>query len=337
MIDLLYKLCSIPAVSGREEKLRDFIISQIEGYAEYSVDPNGNLICFKKGKKRPQKKVMADAHIDEVGIIASFITSEGFVKFQTVGGIDPAVMLARKVIFENGTVGVVGMKPVHLLSADEKKAMPKIDSLYIDIGASTKEEAEAQVSVGDTAAFYSCPAALGAEKLLARGIDDRAGVAVLISILKLDAEYDFYATFTVQEEVGLRGAKTAAYTVSPDAAVILESTTAADLYGVAEDKKVCRLGEGPAISFMDRTTLYNKKLFDFANGIDIPHQVKEFVSGGNNAGSVHLSKSGVPTITVSLPTRYIHSPSCVASLRDLGDMQRYSIALIEALASGEVL
>ena len=336
MLELLKKLCSIPSVSGREDALRKFIISQIEGYAEFSVDPMGNLICFKAGKKPAAKKVMVDAHMDEVGIIASGISSDGFVKFQTVGGIDPAVMLARKVVFENGTEGVVGMKPVHLLSADEKKTMPKADSLYIDIGAASKEEAEGMVSVGDTAVFYSEPTLLG-ENLLARGIDDKAGIAVLINLLKSDAEYDFYATFTVQEEVGLRGAKTAAFTVSPDAAVILESTTAADLYGVAEDKKVCLLGRGPAISFMDRSTLYNKQLFDFANGIDIPHQVKEYVSGGNNAGAVHLSKSGVPTVTVSLPTRYIHSPSCVASLRDLSDMQRYSLALIEALASGEVL
>ena len=337
MLELLKKLCRIPAVSGREDALRDFIINEIKGFAEYSADPSGNLICFKRGKKPAVKKIMVDAHMDEVGIIASFITADGFVKFQTVGGIDPAVMLARKVVFENGVVGVVGMKPVHLLSADEKKKMPDVDSLYIDIGATSKEEAEALISVGDTAVFFSEPTLLGESSLLARGIDDRAGVALLISLLKSDAEYDFYATFTVQEEVGLRGAKTAAYGVSPDAAVILESTTAADLYGVSEDKKVCALGKGPAISFMDRSTLYNKKLFDFANAIPVRHQVKELVSGGNNAGAVHLSKSGVPTLTVSLPTRYIHSPSCVANINDLEDMLKFSAALITALASGEAL
>ena len=337
MLDLIRNLCKIPSVSGREEKLRDFIISKIEGCCEYEVDQSGNLICFKKGKKAAAKKVMVDAHMDEVGIIASYITEGGFVKFQTVGGIDTSVMLARKVVFENGTVGVVGMKPVHLLSADEKKTMPKAESLYIDIGAASKQEAESLISVGDVAVFYSEPLDLDTDKLLARGIDDKAGVAVLISILQLEAEYDFYATFSVQEEVGLRGAKTAAYTVSPNAAVILEATTAADLSGVAEDKKVCRVGCGPAISFMDRSTMYNKELFDFANAIPVRHQVKEYVSGGNNAGAVHLSKSGVPTLTVSLPTRYIHSPSCVASLCDLLDMQRFSLALINALASGEVL
>lgn len=337
MISLLNRLCTIPAVSGREEKLREFIINEIKDYAEYNVDQNGNLICFKRGKNRAAKKVMVDAHMDEVGIIASYITDSGFIKFETVGGIDTAVMLARRVVFENGVVGVVGMKPVHLLSADEKKTMPKTDSLYIDIGAADKKEAERYISVGDTAVFYSEPCQLGEFNLLARGIDDRAGVALLISILKLEAEYDFYATFTVREEVGLRGAKTAAYTLSPDAAVVLEATTAADVHGVEEDKKVCKLNFGPAISFMDKSTLYDRKLFDFANSIPLRHQIKEYVSGGNNAGAIHLSKSGVPTLTVSLPTRYIHSPSCLASYRDLGDMQRLSIALIEALASGEVL
>ena len=336
MKELLKKLCSIPAVSGREDTLREFIISEIDGFAEYETDKNGNLICFKKGKNSAMKKVMADAHMDEVGIIASFIDNNGFIKFQTVGGIDTAVMLGRKVVFENGTVGVVGMKPVHLLSGDEKKNLPKADSLYIDIGASSKEDAEKLICLGDCAVFESYPTDMG-ENLLARAIDDRAGVAVLIKLLQSEADYDFYATFTVQEEVGLRGAKTAAFAVSPDAAVILESTTASDLYGVADDKKVCCLGKGPAISFMDRSTLYNKELFDFANALPIKHQVKEYVSGGNNAGAVHLSKSGVPTITVSLPTRYIHSPSTLANINDLEDMYMFSEKLIASLASGEVI
>lgn len=336
MRELIKKLCSIPAVSGREEQLCEFIVNEIKDFAKLETDQNGNLICFKKGKKSAVKKVMADAHMDEVGIIASFIGEDGFIKFQTVGGIDTAVMLGRRVVFENGVIGVIGMKPVHLLSGDEKKALPKADSLYIDIGASSREEAEQLISLGDTAVFESSPVDMG-ENLLARAIDDRAGVAVLIKLLQSEAEYDFYATFTVQEEVGLRGAKTAAFTVSPDAAVILEATTAADLYGVADDKKVCRLGQGPAISFMDRSTLYNKKLFDFANALPVKHQVKEYVSGGNNAGAVHLSKSGVPTVTVSLPTRYIHSPSCVANINDLEDMYKFGEKLIASLASGEAL
>ena len=336
MRELLKRLCSIPAVSGREDKLRDFIINEIKGYAEYNTDQNGNLICFKKGKKTAVKKVMADAHMDEVGLIATHITDSGFVRFETVGGIDTSVMLARRVVFENGVVGVVGIKPVHMLSGDEKKTMPKADSLYIDIGAASREDAEKVISVGDTAVFFADTVDMG-DNLLARGIDDRAGVAILIKLLQSEAEYDFYATFTTREEVGLRGAKTAAYAVSPEAAVILEATTAADIYGVNNDKKVCRLGCGPAVSFMDKATLYDRRLFDFANGLELKHQVKEYVSGGNNAGAVHLTKSGVPTLTVSLPTRYIHSASCVASLFDLEDMYAFSKKLIESIAAGEVI
>lgn len=336
MRDLILKLCSIPAVSGREDALHKFIISEIKDYAEYHTDKNGNLICLKKGERSAAKKVMVDAHMDEVGIIASYITESGFVKFQTVGGIDTAVMSGRRVVFENGVCGVIGSKPVHLLSSDEKKAKKKADSLYIDIGASTKAEAEELISVGDSAVFEGECEILG-NKLLARAIDDRAGVAVLIKLLQSKSPVDFCATFTVQEEVGLRGAKTAAFTLSPDAAVILEATTASDLYGAPEDKKVCLLGEGPAVSFMDSYTLYGKKLFDFANSLPLKHQVKEYVSGGNNAGAVHLTKSGVPTVTVSLPTRYIHSPSCMASLDDLEAMLGYARELVYALALGEVL
>lgn len=336
MRELLKKLCDIPAVSGREERLRDFIISQIDGFAEYETDKNGNLICFKRGKKAAVKKVMLDAHMDEVGIIASFITADGFIKFQTVGGIDTAALLGKRVVFDSGARGVIGMKPVHLLSGDEKNTLPKADSLCVDIGASSKADAEQLISVGDAAVFESVSTDMG-ENLLARAIDDRAGVAVLIKLLRSEAEYDFYATFTALEEVGLRGAMTAAYSVSPDLAVILEATTASDLYGVSEDKRVCRLGAGPAISFMDRSTLYNKQLFDFANSLPLKHQVKEYVSGGNNAGAVHLSKSGVPTITVSLPTRYIHSPSSVANISDLEDMYKFSEKLISSLASGQAL
>ena len=337
MFDILKNLCNLDATSGDEKSVRDFIISEIKDYCEYRVDNLGNIIAFKKGNNQGAKKLMLDAHMDEVGLIITSVTEDGFLKFKTVGGIDVSALMFRTVKIGGSVNGVVSGKPIHLIGGDERKKLPKAESLYIDIGAYSKEEAEEKVSVGDVGVFYSQPLDLDVDKLLARGIDDKAGVCVLISILQLDAEYDFYATFSVQEEVGLRGAKTAAYTVSPDAAVILEATTAADIYGVAPDSQVCKLGGGPAISFMDKSTMYNKKLFDFGDAIPVPHQVKQYVSGGNNAGAVHLTKSGVPTLTVSLPTRYIHSPSCVASYRDLGDMQRFSLALIEALAAGEVL
>lgn len=336
MKELLLKLCSIPAVSGREEKLAEFILSEIEGFCDAKIDKSGNIICFKKGKKRPAKKVVLDAHTDEVGIIATSITSDGFVKFTTVGGIETAVMLCRSVTFENGVRGVIGMKPVHLSSADERKKYPDKDSLYIDIGAASKEEAEALVSLGDTAVFDSEPTLMG-DCLKARAIDDRAGVAVIISLLKQEAEYDFYATFTVQEEVGTRGAQTAAFALSPDVAITLEATTAADLEGIPEDKQVCRLSDGPAVSFMDKGNLYTRTLYDFAISCGEKCQPKAYVSGGNNSRAFALSGEGAATLAVSLPCRYIHSPSCVASLKDFDAMLPLTKKLLEAVAGGEVL
>ncbi len=337
MRDTLKALCSIPAVSGREDNIRNYILGEVKNFAECRVDRNGNLICFKKGLKPSSKKIMVDAHMDEVGIIASALTSEGFVKFQTVGGISPAVMLGRRVIFENGVIGVVGVKPVHLASAEEKKKYPEEDSLYIDIGADSKEEAEKLICLGDTAVFEGDFYEMGENMIMSRAIDDRAGVAVLIRLLKEEAEYDFYATFTVQEEVGCRGAKTSAYSLDPDGAIVLEATTAADLHGVEDDKKVCVLGDGPAVSFMDRSTLYDRRLYDAAIKSGIKCQPKSAVAGGNNSGAVHLTRDGVPTIAISAPCRYIHSPCCVCDFGDIDGMYALAKEMLSRMASGELI
>ncbi len=337
MRELLLKLCSIHAVSGREENITEFILGEIKDFCDAKVDKSGNILCFKKGKKRPVKKVVFDAHTDEVGIMATTITSDGFVRFTAVGGIEAAVMLCRPVIFENGVRGVVGMKPVHLSSAEERKKYPEKDSLYIDIGAASKEEAERLIKPGDVAVFESEPALLGENRLRARAIDDRAGVACLISLLRLEAEYDFYATFTVQEEVGTRGAQTASFALSPDVAITLEATTAADIDGVPEDKQVCRLGKGPAVSFMDKGNLYTRALYDLALDCGEKCQPKSYVSGGNNSRAFALSREGATTLAVSLPCRYIHSPSCLADLTDFEAMLPLAKRLLEVTAGGEVL
>ncbi len=337
MRELLKKLCTIPAVSGNEENITEFILSEIKDFCDARTDATGNIICFKKGKKRPLKKVVLDAHTDEVGLIATSVTSDGFIKFAVVGGIETAVMLCRSVTFENGVKGVIGMKPVHLSSADERKKYPDKDSLYIDIGAASKEEAENLIRPGDTAVFDSTPTPLGENRLKARALDDRAGVACLILLLKSEAEYDFYATFTVQEEVGTRGAITAAFAVEADVAIALECTTAADLNGISEDKQVCRLGEGPAISFMDKGNYYTKSIFDLAMQSGLACQAKSYVSGGNNSRAFAQTREGAQTAVISLPCRYIHSPSCVADMRDFENMLPLAKFLTEKIAGGEVL
>jgi len=322
MLDLLKKLCLLDAPSGSEDSVREFIINQIKDYAEYSVDNMGNIIAFKKGAKTPDKKIMIDAHTDEVGFIVTSVDDNGFLRFTTLGGINPQVIAGRRVRFvKDGTVGVVGVKPVHLCTAEEKGKALKITDLYIDIGAKDKAQALSVVELGDSATFEGGVESFGDGKLCGKAIDDRAGCAILIDMIKSDLPYDMYFTFTVQEELGLRGAKTAAFSVDPDYAIVVEATTAADISGVPESERVCVLGQGAAVSFMDRSTVYNKDLFDLClktgreNGVKV--QVKSAVSGGNNSGAIHRSRTGVKTIAISVPCRYLHSASCVIAQEDL--------------------
>ena len=279
---------------------------------------------------------MLDAHMDEVGVIATFINSDGTIKFSPVGGINTKVLLARQIVFDNGTVGVVGIKPIHLSKGDEKTKIPSQDSLYIDIGASSKEEAEKYIKIGDTGVVLSDFVEFGDSKIKGKALDDRVGCAVLLDMIDSDLPFDAYFSFSVQEEIGLRGATTSAYGIDPEYAIVLETTTAADLIDVPEHKKVCILGEGAAVSFMDRSTLYSKELFDTAfrvageKGIKI--QPKTVVAGGNNAGAIHKARAGIKTITVNTPCRYLHSPSCVCDTRDIVSVRQLAEALLGEFA-----
>ena len=331
-------LCELNAPSGRENTVRNYIINQIKDKAEVSVDALGNVIAFVKGKKRSTKKIMVDAHMDEVGFIITYITADGMLKFTAVGGINTAVMIARKVEFLNGVKGVISSKPVHMLTSSEKEKMPDEDALYIDIGADSRQEAEAMVSVGDCAVF-SEPFEYMGDLILSKAIDDRAGCWAILDIINREPEYDFYASFSVNEEVGA-GARAVAFAVEPDFAIIAESTTAADIAGVGDDKKVCNVCGGAVLSFMDRGTLYDKALFDkslaLAKEKGIKVQVKSYVAGGNNAAGIHQSRGGVRTVAVSVPCRYIHSASSAASLEDIKSVRDLIEALICSMASGEM-
>ncbi len=335
MLKTLEKLCLLDSASGDERCVRNAIIEEIKDFCEYRVDNLGNIIAFKKGKNTPCRKILLDAHMDEVGLIITSVTADGFLKFSTVGGIDPAVMISRRVKINGNITGVIGLKPVHLCHGDEGKKLPKADDLYIDIGAKCKEEALSLVSLGDTAVICGDFVKSG-DKILSKALDDRIGCAILISLLKEESEYDFYAVFSVQEEVGLRGAKVATFAVNPDFAIILEGTTAADIADVSEEKQVCNLGLGVAVSFMDRSTLYDRGLYNLALSSGIPCQSKRFVSGGNNAGAVHLSREGVRTVAISVPCRYIHSASSVADIKDINSAYELAKHLILKIAKEEV-
>lgn len=335
MLDLVKKLCLLDATSGDEGAVRNAIIEEIKDFCEYKIDNLGNIIAFKKGKNTPSRKIMLDAHMDEVGLIITSVTADGFLKFSTVGGIDTGVLISRRVEINGNISGVIGLKPVHLCHGDEGKKLPKADDLYIDIGAKCKEEALSLVSLGDTAVMCQDFVKTG-DKILSKALDDRIGCAILISLIKEESEYDFYASFSVQEEVGLRGAKVSTFAVNPDFAIILEGTTAADIADVAEEKQVCNLGLGAAVSFMDRSTLYDRELYNLALSSGIPCQAKRFVSGGNNAGAVHLSREGVRTVAISVPCRYIHSASSVADIKDIDSAYKLAKHLILKIAKEEV-
>lgn len=334
MEQLLKKLCSLNGTSGREQKVREFIIENVKNYCTVKVDNCGNIICLKKGKFNSENQLMIDAHMDEVGFIVTSICEDGFIKFETVGGIDPSVVLARRVVFQNGTVGVISSKPIHLLSAEERKKMPEISNMYIDIGANSKEDAEKYIALGDTAVFQTEYLNMG-NKFLSKAIDNRVGCAILIKLLQEESMYDYYATFTWGEEIGLRGAKTATYTVNPKYAIVLEATTASDLAGVPASSKVCELNGGAVISFMDKATLYDKDLFNLsvetAKLNNIKYQIKSAVAGGNNAGAIHQTRKGVKTLALSVPCRYIHSGSSVAALEDVFSVYNLAKQLIKEL------
>lgn len=323
---MLKDLCLLNGTSGREEAVRNYIIEKIKDKCEYSVDALGSVIAFKKGKKAPDKKVLVAAHTDEVGFIITDITDYGYLRFAPVGGIDAAVVLGRRVDI-NGIKGVVGAKAVHLLSDDEKKNEPAFDKLAIDIGAADKAEAEKAVSLGDCAYFASDYCEFGDGFIKSKALDDRIGCMLMIELINSDLEYDTYFCFNVQEEVGLRGSGCSAYAVKPDVAVILESTTAADIDGVTGGDKCCVLGKGPVVSFMDGRTIYDKQIFDLAFEVakenNIKIQTKTKIAGGNDAGAIQKSGAGCRVAAVSLPCRYIHSGSSVVKIGDIEETRRF--------------
>ena len=320
---LLKELTELYGVSGNEKEVREFIKSKAEKYSdEIKVDSMGNLVCVKKGNNA-KHKLMISAHMDEVGFMITGYGDGGVLKFATVGGIDSRILLGKRlVVGDKKLPGVIGGKPIHLQSAAERKSNINIKNMYIDIGADTKEEAEKLISVGEYAAFYSSYTNLGKDVIKAKALDDRVGCAILLDILK-DEKYnnfDLYACFTVQEEVGLRGAEVLSYSINPDIALVVEGTTCSDVLDVEEHQQSTILGGGAALTIMDRGAYSNKKLVEFlyTNGKknNIPVQYKTTTTGGNDAGKIQTAKGGVVVASVSVPCRYIHSPVSLMSKND---------------------
>jgi len=318
---LLKELTEASGVSGNEKEVRDLIISEIKDYVDsYKIDRIGNIIAYKKGKDIG-KKLMVTAHMDEVGLMIKDIDNDGFLKFMTVGGIDKRILVSKPVLVGKDKLpGVIGAKPIHLQKPDERTKALNIEELYIDIGARSKEEAEKYVSVGDYAIFDSEYIEFGEELIKAKALDNRVGCSLLIKLIREVTDISFYAVFTVMEEVGLVGAGPAAFEVNPDYAIILEGTLCYDMPKLDTHLIPTYLNKGPAISLIDRTTIYNKdlrnKIVEIAEKNNIPYQFRKTSMGGNDSGKIHTTREGSITATISVPCRYIHSPASVMSKKD---------------------
>jgi len=333
---ILQQLSDARGVSGNENDIRKVIYAQAKQLAdECRVDALGNLICLKRGTDAADgRKVMLAAHMDEIGLMVVGFNGDGTLQFVKVGGIDDRVLLAKRVLIgENKVPGVIGFPPIHLIPRSQRSQAPDYEKMAIDIGASSADEAKKLVDLGDYVSFDTQFEQLTSDGLrMAKGkaFDDRAGCAVLLSLLENDYPFDLYAVFTTQEEVGLRGARVAAYSVAPDMAIVLEGTICDDLPNKRDESPVTRVGNGPAITFMDRSFIADKRLFETLVGtakeLGIPFQLKQAVAGGTDAGAIHLTREGVPAVTVAVPARSIHAPVGMISMQDL----EYTVQLVQA-------
>jgi putative aminopeptidase FrvX len=339
---LLEKLSNARGTSGNEAEVRDILIEQVKGRVDnYRVDTMGNLITYKKAKgvRRKALKVMLAAHMDEIGLMIVHVDSKGYLKFSKVGGIDDRVLLSKVVLVgKDKKLGVIGSKPAHLLRGKERDQVVESDSMYIDIGAKSKEEALSSVKIGDYATFATEFAEMGDGLVKGKALDDRTGCALVAELVRRDYPFDLYGVFTVQEEVGLRGARVAAYAVEPDVAFALESTVCDDSPKHKDVSPTTRLGSGPAISIADRTTIADRRLVkllvETAKEYRIPYQIKQPMIGSTDAGRIHITKEGIPSIAIAVPTRYIHSPVSLMCLEDFDNTLALMTKTLPNLAKG---
>jgi len=339
MIETLKKLTLTKGVSGDEDYIRKLITYEIKDHVDAIYTDNiGNLIAFKKGIYPQNKKLMLAAHMDEVGLIIKKINDDGYLSFAAMGGIDKRVLLGRRVLIgDSGIVGVIGTKAVHQQSEDERKKAPDIKKLYIDIGAKNKEEAEKVVSPADTAVFDSDFIEFGDGLIKAKALDNRAGCLALIEAAKGSVLYDTYFVFTVLEETGTKGAYTAAFSINPDLAVVVDTTTAADFEGVKEHERSTKLGEGTVIFLIEGTAVYKRtsveKIKNIADKAGVKWQHKNVAAGGLDSGAIQRTKGGIETVAIATPCRYLHSPSCVISKDDLNA----TVSLVKAIVTSPEL
>lgn len=335
-LEVLEKLSNLIAPSGYEDQVRTEVINLLNGVVnELKVDKLGNVIAYKKGSKNLPTILLA-AHMDEVGFIITHIHEDGFLRFHPLGGIYPPTLYAQRVTIlgRKGEIpGYIGAKPPHLLTEEEMKKGVEIGKMFIDIGAQSYDEVlEMGVHIGSVGTFATRFCKLNDNKVLGKAFDDRAGLTAMIEVIKAlkETDYNIIGIGTVQEEVGLRGARVAAWQTKPDYAIILEGTTASDDPETKVHQRTATQGEGPAITIADKSIIVPsfmiRILEDAAKEENIPYQYKKTITGGTDAGVIHLTREGIPAAVISVPCRYIHSSASILCIKDLENV----IALVKA-------
>ena len=322
--DLLKKLVEIYGPSSNENLIRNYIKDEVKDYAdEIDVDPLGNLIVRKKGNG---KKIMISAHMDQIGLMVTDIDDKGFIRFTNVGGISPIVSISQRVVFENGVVGAIYHEPVDDISK------LKLENMYIDIGSFSKENTEKNVNIGDIC-IYKSEYNENENVVFTRYLDDRVGCFITIEALKAikEPKNDLYFVFTVQEEVGLRGAKTAAYSIDPDIGIALDVTSHGDT--PKAKRFAIGLNKGAAIKVKDNSIICHPDiknvLIKLAKDNNIPYQMEVLEFGGTDSGAIHVSREGVPSGVISIPTRYVHSTVEMASKSDIINCTKLLMEILE--------
>ena len=320
----LKTLTEINAPAGHEQPIRRALLEELKakGHKPY-IDRMGNVIVVKEGNgPAPRKRVMVAAHMDEVGLIVTGHAEGGFLKVNQAGGIDPRVLISKRVLVGDDNIpGVIGAVAIHLQSPADRARVMGYRDITVDIGANDKGEAERKAPVGTYISFDTPYVEYGDGYACGKAFDDRVGCYTILRLLEEELPCDLIAAFVSEEEVGCRGAAGAAFSQEPDIGIVLEGTTCNDLGDIPEVAQVCQAGKGVAVSFMDGASIANRDLFKKALAVGekegIAHQVKASVSGGNDGGAIQRAREGVPVVVLSVPCRYIHSPSTVVKLSDV--------------------
>ena len=318
-MDILKQLSEMPGAPGREELVRDFIIEQVKDHVdEMKVDAMGNLLCRKKKSGDDVQRVMIACHMDEIGFIVRHIDDNGFVRIQHLGGFDTRNLFARRVRIQTRDGDMLlgnlnpGGRPIHVASPEERNKIPKISDFYIDLGMS-KDEVKKKVRVGDPVTLTQEFVELGEKLVSGKNMDNRVACWLGIRLLQQleDPDYDLHVVFTVQEEIGIRGAHTSAYQVEPDISIALDVTLAVDTPGASPEDYITELGKGAAIKIMDAGTVSNRELvdtfIDLAEEKEIPYQLEVLPFGATDNAAQQRSRAGSKAICLSVPTRYVHT------------------------------